>query len=86
MKFSNFLETDKREGGLLTFFLWKGGGGGSLESGALIEDLRYFTPMYTLCQIPVVRVQTAHVTLSSQTWFVRVHKMSIKASSSVPAP
>ena len=28
MKFSNFLETDKREGGLLTFFLWKGGGGG----------------------------------------------------------
>ena len=28
MKFSNFLETDKTEGGLLTFFLWKGGGGG----------------------------------------------------------
>ena len=56
MKFSNFLETDKREGGLLTFFLWKEGGG-SLESGALIEDLRYFTAMYTLCPIPVVRVQ-----------------------------
>ena len=31
MKFSNFLETDKREGGLLTFFFWKGGGG---EGGA----------------------------------------------------
>lgn len=60
MKFSNFLETDKREGGLLTFFplkRWGGGWGGSLESGALIEDLRYFTPMYTLCHIPVVRVQ-----------------------------
>ena len=26
----------RRRGGLLTFFLWKGGGGG------LIEDLRYF--------------------------------------------
>ena len=52
MKFSNFLETDKTEGGLLTFFLWKGGGG-----GGLIEDLRNFTPMYTLCHIPVVRVQ-----------------------------
>ena len=57
MKFSNFLETDKREGGLLTFFFWKGGGGGSLGGGTLIEALRYFTPMYTLCHIPVVRVQ-----------------------------
>ena len=37
----------KREGGLLTFFPWKEGGGGllgrggSVEMGSLIEDLLY---------------------------------------------
>ena len=30
----------KREGDLLTLLLWKGGGGGLLERGGLIEDLR----------------------------------------------
>lgn len=43
MKFNNFLETDKREGGLLTFFLWKGGGGLIGERGFN----RGFTVLYS---------------------------------------
>ena len=43
----------KREGGLLTFFPWKEGGGGllgrggSVEMGSLIEDLLYIC-IYTI--------------------------------------